>query len=211
MSSCSCLWSVSSSRLSLRWCLDWFHVRSSSSKGVTKRTRFDRLLKPRTPDDCPACRLASPPPLDGGPAPVRPWREVKSRRGAPKRIDTAGFACPNHQCLYFGITDAWVHASSGRWHAWPCRAHPDVSRPCLSHHLQCSTRYPLVSPENPFACRVAVVLSAASRRARPFRRRAGLWLSTRHDDEVAGSRWPARSDLARTLLEPSPDPASAIG
>ena len=46
-------------------------------------------------------------------APVRPWREVKSRRGAPKRIDTEGYACPNQQCLYFGITDAQVHALVG--------------------------------------------------------------------------------------------------
>src|SRR5437868_3496820 len=101
--------------LALRWCLDRFHVRSSSSKGVTKRTRLDRLLKPRTPDDCPACRLASPPPLDGGPAPVpvRPWCEVKSRRGAPKRVNTQGYACPNRKCSYFGITDAHIHALVG--------------------------------------------------------------------------------------------------
>ena len=48
------------------------------------------------PDDCPACRLASPASSNGEPAPlpVRPWREVKSRRGAPKRINTEGFACP---------------------------------------------------------------------------------------------------------------------
>lgn len=45
--------------------------------------------------------------------PVRPWCEVKSRRGAPKRIDTAGFACPNSRCLYFGITDARIHALVG--------------------------------------------------------------------------------------------------
>ncbi len=45
--------------------------------------------------------------------PVRPWREVKSRRGAPKRIDTQGYSCPNHQCLYFGIADAHVHALVG--------------------------------------------------------------------------------------------------
>jgi hypothetical protein len=38
---------------------------------------------------------------------------VKSRRGAPKRIDTAGFACPNQQCAYFGITDAHIHALVG--------------------------------------------------------------------------------------------------
>jgi transposase-like protein/IS1 family transposase len=44
---------------------------------------------------------------------VRPWREVKSRRGAPKRIHTEGFACPNPQCPYFGITDDHIHALVG--------------------------------------------------------------------------------------------------
>jgi IS1 family transposase len=44
---------------------------------------------------------------------VRPWSEVKSRRGAPKRIPTEGFACPNQQCAYFGITEAHIHALVG--------------------------------------------------------------------------------------------------
>jgi hypothetical protein len=74
-----------------------------------------RLLKPRTPLDCPACRLASTSSafVEPAPAPVRPWSEVKSRRGAPKRIGTKGFACPNHLCPYFGITDAQIHALVG--------------------------------------------------------------------------------------------------
>jgi IS1 family transposase/transposase-like protein len=96
-------------------CLDWFHLRPSSSKGGVKRTTLQRLLKPRCPDDCPACRLASTPASGVRPAcvPVRPWCEVKSRRGAPKRIDTAGFACPNPQCQYFSNTDAHFHALVG--------------------------------------------------------------------------------------------------
>jgi len=71
----------------LLWRLDWFALRPSSSSGGTKRTTLQRLLKPRCPDDCPACRLGSTPWLGGEPAPVpvRPWCEVKSRRGAPKR------------------------------------------------------------------------------------------------------------------------------
>jgi hypothetical protein len=67
------------------------------------------------------------------------FREVKSRRGAPKRIDTQGFACPNQQCQYSGITDAQIHAAFRRWQAWPCRADPDVPVSVLLHHLQCST------------------------------------------------------------------------
>ncbi|HET9920600.1 MAG TPA: hypothetical protein VFQ30_12200 [Ktedonobacteraceae bacterium] len=101
--------------LSLLWRRDWFHRRPSSSRGRAKRSTLHRVLKPRCPDDCPACRLASP--ASSGaepvPAPVRPWREVKSRRGAPKRIDTEGFACPNRQCAYFGNTDASFHALVG--------------------------------------------------------------------------------------------------
>jgi transposase-like protein len=95
--------------------LCWFPLRPSSSRGGAKHSRLHRLLKPRCPDDCPACRLASPASSGGEPVPgpVRPWREVKSRRGAPKRVNTEGFACPNPQCPYCGITDAHVHALVG--------------------------------------------------------------------------------------------------
>jgi transposase-like protein/IS1 family transposase len=99
--------------LALLWRLDRFPFRPSCSRGGVKRSRLHRLLKPRSPDDCPACRLASTPSLGGGPAPVRPWREMKSRRGAPKRVKTGGYACPNPQCPYCGITDAHIHALVG--------------------------------------------------------------------------------------------------
>jgi hypothetical protein len=58
-------------------------------------TTVHRLLKPRSPGDCPTCRLASTFSwgVEPAPPPVRPWREVKSRRGAPKRMNTQGFAC----------------------------------------------------------------------------------------------------------------------
>ena len=86
-----------------------------SRTAAKMRMTLPRLLKPRCPDDCPACRLASPASSAGEPTPtpVRPWSEVKSRRGAPKRIDTEGFACLNQQCQYFGNTDAHVHALVG--------------------------------------------------------------------------------------------------
>ncbi len=95
--------------------LDWFSLQPISSPGRDKRSTLHRLLKPRCPDDCPACRLAFTPSSGGGPslAPVRPWCEVKSRRGAPKRVNTEGFACPNQQCRYCGITDAHIHALVG--------------------------------------------------------------------------------------------------
>ncbi|MDQ5850591.1 MAG: hypothetical protein M3380_00690 [Chloroflexota bacterium] len=74
-----------------------------------------RLLKPRPPDDCPACRhQPARPVLTPAPPPsVRPWKELKSRRGAQKRIATDGFSCPNRACSYAGITDPQIHALVG--------------------------------------------------------------------------------------------------
>jgi transposase-like protein/IS1 family transposase len=101
--------------LALLWHRCWLPLQRSRFKARAVRTTMQRLLKPRSPDDCPACHLASTPSSGGEPAPVpvRPWREVKSRRGAPKRIPTEGFACPNYQCPYFGNTDARIHALVG--------------------------------------------------------------------------------------------------
>jgi len=136
----------------LGW-LDWFPLRPSSSKGGAKRSRLPRLLKPRSPDDCLVCRLACTPPPSGksASAPVRPWREVKSRRGAPKRIDTHGYACPKQQCAYFGNTDAHIHATFRGRQEWPYRADPDVSLSDVPHHLHVQAQHASVSSENPFA------------------------------------------------------------
>ena len=94
--------------------LRWPHHGPAQS-AAARRTPLHLLLKPRSPHDCPACRLSCTPSsgVEPVPPPVRPWREVKSRRGAPKRVNTEGFACPNHQCLYSGITDAHIHALVG--------------------------------------------------------------------------------------------------
>ena len=95
--------------------LCWSHHGPAQSTAAARQTPLQRLLKPRSPRDCPDCRLASTFSSVVGPAhpPVRPWHEVKSRRGAPKRVNTEGFACPNHKCSYSGITDARVHALVG--------------------------------------------------------------------------------------------------
>jgi len=147
--------------LALLWHLEWFHSRSASSQDAAKRSMLPRLLKPRSPDDCPICRHASTPSpsVRPAPAPVRPWCEVKSRRGAPKRTDTQGFACPNQQCEYFGNTDARVHALVGDG------KHGRVERiqtlRCQACHATFSARrdtplYRLKTPSQ----QVAVVLSA---------------------------------------------------
>src|SRR5258708_16884688 len=77
--------------------LDWFDLQPSSSRGGANRTALHRLLQPRSPDDCPACRLASTPSSGGEPAPARPRPAVQIRRGAPRGVNTDGFACPTHK------------------------------------------------------------------------------------------------------------------
>ncbi len=70
-----------------------------------------RHWRPRTPDDCAHCRQAgnlSPRALQT--PGVRPWREGRSRRGAPRRIATEGYACRTPGCPYAGITDGQIHA-----------------------------------------------------------------------------------------------------
>jgi transposase-like protein/IS1 family transposase len=81
--------------------------------GVPGAARRRRLWQPRTPDDCPACRAADAAPAHVAKPLVRPWSELKGRRGAPKRIATEGFACPSPGCPYYRITDSRVHALVG--------------------------------------------------------------------------------------------------
>jgi hypothetical protein len=60
------------------WHLYWVHHKPPHSRAGTIHTKIQRLLKPRTPLDGPACRLSST--LSSGvepaPLPVPPWREV---------------------------------------------------------------------------------------------------------------------------------------
>ena len=72
-----------------------------------------RPLKPRTPDDCPACRAASQPGRPPASTLLKPYSQVKGPRGRKKRIATAGYACPNSNCRYYGITDEQIHALVG--------------------------------------------------------------------------------------------------
>jgi hypothetical protein len=196
--------------LALLWRLGWFPLRPSSSKGEAIHSRTQRLLKPRCPDDCPACRLASTPSavVEPVPLPVRPWREVKSRRGAPKRVNTTGFACPNQQCSYFGISDAQIHALVGdgrHGHAERIQTFR-----CQACHTTFSARrhtplYRLKTPSH----QIAVVLTAlaegldpsAAERVFGFRQATiTTWLSR-------AAR--ARSDIAQALFLQPPTPALA--
>jgi transposase-like protein len=74
-----------------------------------------RPLKPRSPLDCPVCGRPHPKPLwEHAHKPgVRAWPQRKSRRGKPKHVCTAGHACSNPLCDYWGNTDPKFHALVG--------------------------------------------------------------------------------------------------
>ena len=109
-------WLIAALLLGVAWLARMWQPRCPSQPGnAVGAAVIQRLLKPRSPDDCPACRAqaASPASAPLSRLPVRPWCERKSRRGAPKRIATQGFACPTPTCAYYRLTDAHVHALVG--------------------------------------------------------------------------------------------------
>jgi transposase-like protein len=143
-------------------------------------------------------------------ASVRPWREVKSRRGAPKRVNTEGFACPNPQCAYFGITDAHVHALVGDGKHGQAERIQTFRGPACRTTFTSRRNTPLYRLKTP-SHQIAMVLSALaegldpSEASRVFGYRQATITSLSH------SRWRTCADLARTLLLQSSAPASAAG
>ncbi len=138
--------------LALLWRLCWLPLRPSSSPGGAKHSTLHRLLKPRTPLDCPSCRLACTPSPSVRPAPslVRPWCEVKSRRGVQPNsvVDNSDFS-PTH--LTFPLGRPYSSFSEGNGpsssfqakrmlHECTC-----VSARVLSHLLFGAALYPLLS------------------------------------------------------------------
>lgn len=91
------------------------HARRCRRRTPGVASRIARRWRARTPDDCPACRLQGCAPPTTAPTPP-PWRDRKSRRGAPRRVATAGYACPARACPYYGITDERIHALVGYGH-----------------------------------------------------------------------------------------------
>ncbi len=126
-----------------------------------RATPIARPWRRRTPDDCPACRARSAGPPRAAPPspPVQPWRGRTCRRGAPRRIATAGYACPSRTCPYYGITDERVHALVGYGHHGATDRIQDFR--CQACGTKVSARWgtPLYHLKTP-AERVGEVLSA---------------------------------------------------
>ncbi len=94
----------------LLW-VNWRWLPSPARRARPKAS--PRPLKPHTPDDCPACHVTPQPHLLPVSISLKPYSQVKSPRGRKKQIATAGYACPNPDCLYYGITDGQIHALVG--------------------------------------------------------------------------------------------------
>ncbi len=101
MTTDSC-WLVLLLAVVLGWLIWAWTQQLLASHPATVTAQVERLLKPRTSADCPACRKQRLDQTAAAPfrPQVTPWRECKSRRGAPKRIATHAFACPNRTCRY---------------------------------------------------------------------------------------------------------------
>jgi hypothetical protein len=88
----------------------WLRYQDWQARSKKKKKPKQRKWRPKSPSDCPACqkglRLAVRPIQRQ----VKPWCEHKSKRDRKKRIKTQGYACPDPDCRYFGVTDEQVHA-----------------------------------------------------------------------------------------------------
>jgi len=65
---------------------------------------------PKSPKDCPHCCRGVHLETASINQQVKPWSEVKSKRGRKKQYPTQGWACLNPACPYFGITADAIHA-----------------------------------------------------------------------------------------------------
>ena len=90
----------------------WWRLNRRWVKGLWQRAKDHRPMKryPKSPHDCPHCCRGIH--LEKAPInrEVKPWGEVKSRRGRKKTYSTQGKGCLNPKCPYYGITDETIHA-----------------------------------------------------------------------------------------------------
>lgn len=90
----------------------WWRVNRRWVKGWWQRAK-DHLpihRHPKSPKDCPHCCQGIHLEKVHVKRDVRPWREVKSKRGRKKQYATQGWACLNRTCAYYGIMDETIHA-----------------------------------------------------------------------------------------------------
>ena len=122
---------------------------STSPLATVHAPRMSHL--PETPAESAPAPTSTPP--------VRSWRDVKSRRGAPKRINTQGFECPNPDCHYHNDTAAQHHALVGNGHHGQAEPIQDLRCQACKHKFTVRRDAPLYRLKTS-AARVALVLTA---------------------------------------------------
>ena len=160
--------------------------------------RLRRRWRPRTPDDCAHCRLAT----TGAPAPiaaVRPWREGRNRRGAPRRIPTQGHACRRPGCLYEGITDAGIHALVADGHHGQSDRIQDFRCEACGSKVSARWGTALASPGQ--VVRLDLILSTGGTQSVGRKRGRPLWPTAQGYALVTGRRTESRSQESPTIGE----------
>jgi hypothetical protein len=90
----------------------------------------------------------------------RPWREVKSRRGAPKRVNTEGEAVPTSSARTSAPQTLLFMRLFGDGKHGQAEQIQTFRGPACRTTFTCPSLHALLSSENPFPCRIAIVLSA---------------------------------------------------
>jgi len=95
------------------WRLWRQHKRKLRRWWQKKQERLPRQWHPKSEEACAECQHGVEVRVVRPKQAVKAWHDQKQKRGKPKQLTTAGFACPCRECVYFGITDATVHALVG--------------------------------------------------------------------------------------------------
>lgn len=142
--------------LAVVWLSQWyrFHHGPAHGKGGG-RSLLPRRLKPRTPLDCPACCLSASHSSPGTrePAPVPPWREVKSRRGARHPGGDRGLCLSQSSLCVLRDQRCGCPCHRERWELRQSRADPAVALSGVWKQVQCAPPHATVSAQNAVASR----------------------------------------------------------
>jgi len=115
------------------------------------------------------------------------------------RIPTEGFACPNRQCAYFGITDAHLHALVGDGKHGQAERIQTFRGPACHGTFSVRRDTPLYRLKTP-SQQVAMVLTALAEGLDPISPLNG---SSATDRQPSRPGWPAQPVHAQTLHERS--------
>ena len=194
--------------VALLWRLDWFPLQPCSSRGGAKGTTLHCLRH------CPAPQTTAPP-VVSPPLPRRkegqrhrlclPGARSKAAEEPAIRVNTEGYACPNRNCPYFGITDAHLHALVGDG------KHGQVERIQIFRGPACRITFtarlhtPFYRLKTP-SQQVSVVLSALAEGLDPSAAERVFGYRQATITSLSDSRWTTCTDLARTSLLQSPAP-----